>query len=68
MMEEMTTAGTINKRTEWHEQLKMPKAILVILNNETGEIIAENGRWNRLPMDNEVLRAEYKPNHQKYNE
>ncbi len=52
------------KKMTKNEELKLPKAILVLFNQETGEIIAENGRWNRIPSDGEKLVAEYKNKHQ----
>ena len=38
--------------------LKIPK-LRCVIKNESGEIVAEKGKWNRLPMDNEPLTVTY---------
>ena len=39
----------------------MPKQSLVITNQETSEVIAEQGKWQRLPSDGEKVVISYKP-------
>jgi len=46
--------------------LRIPKEILVLYNKEKKQIVAINGRWQRLPEDCEVLTAYYKSSHQQF--
>lgn len=39
--------------------LQLPKKNVLLKNIETGEIVAENGKWLRLPNDNEPLQVVY---------
>ena len=40
--------------------LKLPKASLRIVNTETGIVLAENGKWLKLPDDGEPVTISYK--------
>lgn len=40
--------------------INMPKQNLLLKNAETDEIVAENGKWKRLPGDGELLKVKYK--------
>jgi hypothetical protein len=42
--------------------IKMPKLNVILHNAETEEVVAENGKWQRLPADGEVLKVGYKDN------
>ena len=41
--------------------LRIPKSTLIFTNKETGEVVARDGVWLRAPMENEILKAVYKP-------
>jgi hypothetical protein len=40
--------------------LKLPKQSLKITNTETNELIAEDGKWKRIPSDGEKVTVSYK--------
>lgn len=63
--EELLPDGLINEAVQesYNHRLRLPKESLVILNVETKEIVAANGRWARLPMDGEPLQSLYLSNH-----
>jgi len=46
--------------------LRLPKASMFIEDLETGEIIAEDGRWKKLPADNTKVVIKYKTHHKNH--
>lgn len=57
VLEELQRNGTLPPNCD----LKMPKQSLVIKNQETEELLASDGKWQRLPSDGEKCVITYKP-------
>lgn len=56
VLHELHLNGTLPPNTG----LKMPKQTLTLFDPK-GEVVADDGKWKRLPQDNEILRAHYSP-------
>lgn len=53
VLDELQRNGTLPPNCD----LKLAKQSMKITNQETGEVIAEGGKWKRLPLDGEPVSA-----------